>query len=45
MGGHELENVEYEITGKVHLDRAGGTIPFSHGGSGQRPEGAEVSDQ
>jgi LEA14-like dessication related protein len=33
MGGHKLENVEYEITGKLHLQKGlMRTIPFNHKG-------------
>ena len=33
MGGHKLENVEYEISGKLHLDKGlVRTIPFNHKG-------------
>jgi LEA14-like dessication related protein len=33
MGGHKLENVEYEISGKLHLDKGLlRTIPFNHKG-------------
>jgi LEA14-like dessication related protein len=33
MGGNKLENVEYEITGKLHLSkRLVHTIPFNHKG-------------
>jgi LEA14-like dessication related protein len=33
MGGHKLENVEYEITGKLHLQKGlVRTIPFNHKG-------------
>ena len=33
MGGNKLENVEYEVTGKLHLDKGlVRTIPFNHKG-------------